>query len=99
MGVIISRYFIASEALAGDFSIVKKRISPIALVLVGSLFVITAFGQQPSASSRGVTPTETRTSASGSKTGKDVSTDQIEQDISEALTVIENNYVGGKKLD
>jgi carboxyl-terminal processing protease len=78
---------------------VKKRISPVASILIGLLFVFTGFGQQPTASTRGVTPTEPKTNISSTKAGKDVSTDQIEQDISEALTVIENNYVGGKKLD
>ncbi|HYJ89971.1 MAG TPA: S41 family peptidase [Pyrinomonadaceae bacterium] len=77
----------------------RTRTSAFTTVLIGFLFVFTAFGQQPNASSKLTTPADQRTEASATKPTKAVTSEQIEQDISEALTVIENNHVSGKKLD
>ena len=75
------------------------RISVLSAALIGSLFVFTALGQQPATSSKLVTQKQDSSSSPGARSTKAVSLEQIEQDMTEALTVIENNYIGGKKLD
>jgi len=77
---------------------VRKRISPLAAIIIAFLFVYNGFGQNGTATSRLASPPAQK-AATAAKTSPDVSTEQIEQDISEALTVIESNYVGGKKID
>ena len=75
------------------------RISALSAALIGSLFVFTALGQHPATGSKLVSPTTDSSAAAPAKPAKAVTTEQIEQDMTEALTVIENNYIGGKKLD
>ena len=75
------------------------RISALTAALIGSLFVFTALGQQTATSSKLVTPKQDTSATAPVKPAKAVTSEQIEQDMTEALTVIENNYIGGKKLD
>src|SRR5437773_8565599 len=82
----------------GDFNLVKRNSSPIAALSLGIFLVVTGFAQSPSTTSKLSLPDQKAATAPG-RPGKDVSSDQIEKDIAEALTVIESNYVGGKKLD
>jgi carboxyl-terminal processing protease len=78
---------------------VRRSKSPLAAFILVALFVFTGFGQQTASTSSRPGAAAEKPSAAKAKPAKDVSTEQIEQDISEALTTIENNYVGGKKLD
>jgi len=82
----------------GDFNLVIRNSSPIAALSLGIFLVVTGFAQSPSTTSKLSLPDQKAATASV-RSGKDVSSDQIEKDIAEALTVIESNYVGGKKLD
>jgi len=99
MGVIISRYFNGPKALAGEIRSVTTRISVLSAALVGSLLVFTALGQQTISTTLINKKGDGSVAAAPAKPTKTVSSEQIEQDMTEALTVIENNYIGGKKLD
>jgi carboxyl-terminal processing protease len=74
---------------------VRRSFSPLAALFIALLINLTAFAQNPGSSSAGAG----RSGSPAAKTSKDVATERIESDIAEALTVIESNYVGGKKLN
>jgi carboxyl-terminal processing protease len=74
---------------------VRRSFSPLAALFIALLINLTAFAQNPGSSSAGAG----RSGSPEAKTSKDVATERIESDIAEALTVIESNYVGGKKLN
>ena len=74
-----------------------RRISPFAALIIALFINVTGWAQNPGSST--ATASTTRNGAPAVKTGKDLANEKIEGDLSEALTVIESNYVGGKKLD
>ncbi|MGI8786647.1 MAG: S41 family peptidase [Pyrinomonadaceae bacterium] len=69
--------------------------------LFSCLLFITIFASQGFSQSRIAAKTAPPTSkeSASSKTPKAVSTERIEQDVAEALTLIEDNHVAGKNLD
>jgi len=75
---------------------VKKSSNLLSAILL-TVFLFTNSFAQPARTSqvRPKTSDETATV----KTAKAVTTEKIERDVAEALTLIEDNYVGGKKLD
>lgn len=73
-----------------------KKSSSLILVLIISLFLQNAVFAQTTVS-KSLTPTTKESVAS--KTNTPVTIEKIESDMSEALTVIQENYVEGKKLD
>jgi carboxyl-terminal processing protease len=77
---------------------VTRRFLPIAALF--TVFLITALGwaQNPGTSSSG-SAINPRSGSTAVKPNKDVVTEKIEGDLAEALTLIESNYVGGKKLN
>jgi carboxyl-terminal processing protease len=98
MGVIISRAFIALDHRAGDLGLVIKRFSPFAVIFLSLFISISGFGQSPATGSTAST-SAAKTNSAPLKSGKPVTSEQIEQDIAEAITLIESNYVGGKNLN
>jgi len=74
---------------------VRRSFSPFAALFLAFFISLTAWAQNPGSSSTA----SGRTGAQAIKTSKDIATERIEGDISEALSVIESNYIGGKKLD
>ena len=70
-------------------------------LLVASLLAQTVGFAQSGASSSKLTPknVERATNAPADKVKSNVTGEMIENDLAEALSVIEENYVGGKKLD
>ena len=73
----------------------RRSFSPFAALFLAFFISLTAWAQNPGSSSTA----SGRTGAQAAKTSKDIATERIESDISEALSVIESNYIGGKKLD
>ena len=73
----------------------RRSFSPFAALFLAFFISLTAWAQNPGSSSTA----SGRTGAQAIKTSKDIATERIEGDISEALSVIESNYIGGKKLD
>lgn len=71
-----------------------KNPSALLFVILAFLISTTTFGQ-----TQGISKNLPKGAASAPKTGAAVTTEKIEQDVAEALTVIESNHVGGKKLD
>jgi carboxyl-terminal processing protease len=72
--------------------------------LFGSLFLIisivtTSFAQPGTASRTASRPAEATGAAAGKTNPPAVTVENIEQDLAEALTVIQDNYVNGKKLN
>lgn len=65
------------------------------LFIVVSLFISTSLFAQ----GQGVSKSLPKGAATAPKSGKTVTVEKIEQDVAEALTVIESNHFGGKKLD
>ena len=86
-----------SNHLAGEIRLVTRRFTPIAALLIAILLSIAGVSQSPGTSSTATSGT--RTGQPTPKATKDVSTERIEQDMSEALTIIESNHVAGKKLN
>ena len=74
----------------------KKSSNLLSAVLL-TVFLFTNSFAQPARTSQ-VRP-KTSDEAGTAKTAKSVTAQKIEQDVAEALTLIEDNYVGGKKLD
>src|SRR5215213_6714723 len=94
MDVILCKNFRTAAALPQEIYAVK-RISTIALSLVVSLFFTSAsFAQSQTVSKSVVKTAESSTAAK-----KAVTVENIEQDVSEALSLIESNHADGSKLD
>jgi carboxyl-terminal processing protease len=74
---------------------VTSRITPFAALFIALIINVSGWAQNPGTSSTA----PSRSGAPATRPAKDVATEKIESDISEALTVIESNYVSGKKLD
>jgi carboxyl-terminal processing protease len=93
---------LTASALPQEIYVVK-RISTFALGLVLSLFLSSASLAQGQNTSK--TVAKAADSAPAAKTGpapdakKPVSVEKIEQDVSEALSIIESNHADGAKLD
>lgn len=71
-----------------------KNPSVLLFVVLAFFISSTSFGQN-----QGISKNLPNGAASAPKAGKAVTTDNIEQDVAEALSIIEANHVGGKKLD
>jgi carboxyl-terminal processing protease len=68
------------------------------LILTIFLFISTSLGQSPDITAK--TDSKTGKDTPGvSKSVKTVTGETVEQDVAEALSVIESNYIDGKKLD
>ena len=74
----------------------KLRSTFFGSLLLSILLVSGAFAQTETASK--INP-KTSVESKTTKTVKTVTTENIEKDVAEALTLIEDNYVGGEKLD
>lgn len=74
----------------------KPRLNLIGSLLITILLVSGVFAQNETASK--VDP-KTSGEVKTTKSTKPVTTENIEKDVAEALTLVEDNYVGGKKLD
>ena len=74
-----------------------RSFTPVAALIIAILLSIAGVAQSPGSSSTAAAGS--RAGQPGAKSTKDVSTERIEQDMSEALTVIESNHVGGKSLN
>jgi len=74
---------------------VTSRITPFAALFIALIINVSGWAQNPGTSSTA----PSRSGAPVTRPAKDIATEKIESDISEALTVIESNYVSGKKLD
>jgi carboxyl-terminal processing protease len=94
-------FSVAAFAFLGDFR-VKKRFSFVPGVVLSALLALPVFVSAqtgspnlPAADARG------RGSApvAAARSGRPVTADDVEQDVSAALAVIEQNYVDGQKLD
>ena len=72
-----------------------SRITPFAALFIALIINVSGWAQNPGTSSTA----PSRSGAPATRPAKDIATEKIESDISEALTVIESNYVSGKKLD
>jgi len=77
---------------------VKKPSSLYIAILTVVFFISSAFGQNPSITAK-TDPKSTKDAPSASKAGKTVTGETVEQDVAEALSVIEGNYINGKHLD
>jgi carboxyl-terminal processing protease len=79
---------------------VKKRLT-LALLIITSLvsLQLPALAQSTVARQKVVAEKAAEKAASDSKVGAAVTTEKLEGDMAEALTVIEENYVSGKQLD
>jgi carboxyl-terminal processing protease len=77
---------------------VKKSFILSAALILPLLFNSFASAQNTPVASTRVTKPET-TASTADKPAKTVTGENVEQDVAEALSVIESNYVGGKKLD
>ncbi len=77
------------------FFVVKKNSS----LFAGFLTIALLFSNILAQSTAQTKPRPSNEGAAPSKTKKVITADVIEQDIAEALAVIEKNYVGGAKLD
>jgi carboxyl-terminal processing protease len=73
-----------------------KKSSSLIFVLIISLFLQTSLLAQPTVSKSLTSPAK---ETSAGKSANSTSVEKIESDMSEALTVIQENYVDGKKLD
>ena len=80
----------------GD-SVVKKLSHFLSSFFLSALIISNAFSQGPGAASTG--PKEVQPTTSLTKSGKGVNVANIEQDVAEALSVIESNHVVGKKIN
>jgi carboxyl-terminal processing protease len=76
---------------------VTRRFTPVAALFITILLSIAGFSQD--SASAATTGTAQRSTQSSAKSSKDATSERIEQDISEALTVIEANHVSGKSLN
>ena len=76
----------------------KKSFILSAALILPLLFSSFASAQNPPVASTRVTKPET-TASTADKPAKTVTGENVEHDVAEALSVIESNYVGGKKLD
>jgi carboxyl-terminal processing protease len=74
---------------------VKKSSTLFGSILLISILFTSAFPQTAGQSK----PKSAAETKAGSPSSKSVTTETIEQDMAEALTVIQDNYVGGKNLD
>ncbi len=74
----------------------KLRLTFFGSLLLSILLVSGVFAQNETASK--INP-KTSDAIKTTKSKKPVTTENIEKDVAEALTLIEDNYVGGKKLD
>ena len=74
-----------------------RRFTPVAALFITILLSIAGFSQD--SASTATTGAAQRTAQSSAKPSKDATSERIEQDISEALTVIEANHVSGKSLN
>jgi len=77
---------------------VKRRFTPFAALFLTFLISITGFSQDPGSSSSSTRPDD-RGGQSATRSSKDLPTERIESDLSEALSVIEANHVSGKNLN
>ena len=93
MGVIISEIVSGVRYTSGD-SIVKKLSYFLATFAVSVFIASNTFAQDATVAKSGP-----KTSLSAPKSAKTVSVEKIEQDVAEALTIIEGNHVVGKKLN
>ncbi|MGI8410445.1 MAG: S41 family peptidase, partial [Pyrinomonadaceae bacterium] len=72
-----------------------KKSSTLLYSLILSIFFITSSFSQ----SQSVSKILPKTAAATSKTTKTITVEKIEQDLAEALSMIESNHVAGKKID
>ncbi|CAN5557544.1 MAG: S41 family peptidase [Acidobacteriota bacterium] len=72
-----------------------KKSSTLLYSLILSIFFITSSFSQ----SQSVSKILPKTAAAASKTTKTITVEKIEQDLAEALSMIESNHVAGKKID
>jgi carboxyl-terminal processing protease len=86
--------FISLSFYYRRFFAVKKSSSLLGSFLILALLFSNVFAQATAQSK-----TKTSTDTKAAKTTKVVTSEVIEQDMAEALTVIQDNYVDGKKLD
>ena len=77
----------------------KKSFILSAALTLPLLFSSFAFAQNPPVASARTTKTEPVTKSTDKQPVKTVTGEKVEQDVAEALSVIESNYVGGQKLD
>src|SRR6185369_3735967 len=82
----------------GDVQVVKKPSSLYIAILTVVFFISSAYGQNPSITAK-TDLKSTKDAPSASKAGKTVTGETVEQDVAEALSVIEGNYINGKHLD
>lgn len=75
-----------------------SRLSVVAAVVLALVLTLSGTAQDPGSSS-GSSPSSQRSGQASARPLKNATTEKIEQDISEALTIIESNYVGGKSLN
>jgi carboxyl-terminal processing protease len=67
-------------------------------ILTVVLFISSAFGQNPSVAAKS-DPKTGKDAATVSKSAKTVTGETVEQDVAEALSVIESNYITGKHIN
>ena len=87
------------QPLARRPYVVKKSFILSAALILPLLFSSFASAQNPPVASTRTTKTEPAASAATKQPAKTVTGENVEQDVAEALSVIESNYVGGQKLD
>lgn len=89
-----SNVIIFGDFNLGRFSIVKKSFIFTALLALSLSVGISTFGQNTASSA----PVDRGTAAAPAKAAK-VTAENVDRDVSEALTIIEDNHVTGKKLN
>ncbi len=88
--------FVILQQLIQEIFKVKIRSNFFGSLLLTILLVSGVFAQNETASK--INP-KTSGDVKTTKSVKPVTTENIEKDVAEALTLIEDNYVGGKKID
>jgi len=78
---------------------VKKSFILSAALALPLLFNSFVSAQNPPVASTRTTKTESAAPSTSKQPDKTVTGENVEQDVAEALSVIESNYVGGKKID
>lgn len=89
---------LCSSFTLGDFKIVRKSSTLLGSLVLTVLLTCAGFAQSPATASR-VEPKTGKDISVNSKPEKAVTAENVEQDVAEALSLIESNYIGGKKLN
>lgn len=96
--IIFWENFIFSSALSQEIFVVKKSSAIFLNLFLTITLAASVFAQAPSTSRLGAKPAA-KPAAPAAKQSEPATVELIERDVAEALTLIEQNHVDGKKVD